>query len=78
MVAKAPATTLPQYDAQADLEIAHRKLAVAKQPLAPRSLVWPQTDAAKPTAPAPAASAQKTSASAGETEMPKFNTWVQP
>ena len=78
MVPKAPVATMPQYDAQADLEIAHRKLAVAKQPLASRSLVWPKADAAKPAAPAPAASAQKTNASAGEAEMPTFNKWVQP
>ena len=47
MVPKAPATTLADYDAKADRELAHRKLAVAKQPLASRSLVWPQTDAGK-------------------------------
>ena len=76
MVPKAPAATLAQYDAQADLAIAHRKLAVAKQPLASRSLVWPQTDAVKPAAPASAA--KKTNASAGEADMPTFNKWVQP
>jgi len=76
MVPKAPAATLSQYDAQVDLELAHRKLAVAKQPLVARSLVWPQTDAVKPTP--PAQTATTTNASAGEAEMPKFNTWVQP
>ena len=75
MVPKAPAATLAEYDTQADREIAHRKLAVAKQPLAPRSLVWPQTDAAKPT---PAPAAKKTNAAAAEAEMPKFEKWVQP
>ncbi|MGZ5823949.1 MAG: hypothetical protein ACXWJ2_08410, partial [Hyphomicrobium sp.] len=43
----APAAALAEYDTQADREIAHRKLAVAKQPLASRSLIWPQTDAAR-------------------------------
>jgi len=47
MVPKAPAAALAEYDTQADREIAHRKPAVAKQPLASRSLVWPQTDARK-------------------------------
>lgn len=47
VVPKAPAATLAEYDREADREIAHRKLAVAKQPLASRSLVWPQTDAGK-------------------------------
>lgn len=75
MVPKAPAATLTEYDTQADREIVHRKLAIAKQPLAARSLVWPQTDAAK-SAPAPAA--KKTNAAAAEAELPKFNSWVQP
>jgi peptidoglycan-N-acetylglucosamine deacetylase len=75
MVPKAPAATLAEYDTQADREIAHRKLAVAKQPLASRSLVWPQTDAAKPT---PAPAVKKTNDAADEAEMPKFEKWVQP
>jgi peptidoglycan-N-acetylglucosamine deacetylase len=75
MVPKAPAATLAEYDTQADREIAHRKLAGAKQPLASRPLVWPQTDAAKPT---PAPAAKKTNAAAAEAEMPKFEKWVQP
>ncbi len=47
LVPKAPATTLADYDTLADREIAHRKLAAAKEPLAPRSVVWPQTGAGK-------------------------------
>ena len=80
MVPKAPAATIPHFDTQADLQIAHRKLAVAKQPLASRSLVWPQTDAKTDAAKsvAPATAAKKTNASAGEGEMPTFEKWVQP
>lgn len=47
IVPKAGATTLAEYDTLADREIAHRKLASAKEPLASRSVVWPQTGAAK-------------------------------
>jgi len=43
LVAKAPATTLAHYDALAEREIASRKLASAKDPLASRAVVWPQT-----------------------------------
>ena len=75
IVSKAPAATLADYDAKADREIAHRKLAVAKQPLAARSLVWPQTDASKPAA---SAAAKKTNAAADETELPKIEKPVQP
>ena len=48
LVPKAPVATLAEYDAQADGEIAHA-LAEAKEPLAPRSVVWAQSDSAKPT-----------------------------
>jgi peptidoglycan-N-acetylglucosamine deacetylase len=75
MAPKAPAATLANYDAKADREIAHRKLAVAKQPLAARSLVWPQADAGKTAAPAPV---KKTNAAADETELPKIEKPVQP
>jgi peptidoglycan/xylan/chitin deacetylase (PgdA/CDA1 family) len=75
MVPKAPAATLADYDAKADHEIAQRKLAVAKQPLAARALVWPQTDAGKPAAPA---AVKKTNAAADETELPKIEKPVQP
>ena len=47
VVAKAPATTLADYDTLAEREIAHRKLAAAKDPLASRSVVWPQTGTEK-------------------------------
>ena len=51
VVPKEPATTLPEYDTLADREIARRKVASTKQPLAPRAVTWPQADAvAGPTA----------------------------
>ena len=40
VVPKAPVVTLPEFDAQADKEFARRKVAVAAQPLAPRSMTW--------------------------------------
>ncbi len=45
IVPKETAATLPDYDAQASKLIA-RKLAAAKQPLASRSVTWPQQDGA--------------------------------
>ena len=42
LVPKQTATTLPEYDAQADRLIAQRKGIAAKEPLASRSLTWPQ------------------------------------
>ncbi len=42
LVPKQTATTLPEYDAQADRLIAQRKAIAAKEPLASRSLTWPQ------------------------------------
>ena len=45
LVPKATATTLPEYDAQANRLIAHRSLAAAKEPLASRALTWSQTGA---------------------------------
>jgi len=75
MVPKARAATLADYDAKADHEIAQRKLAMAKQPLAARALVWPQTDAGKPAAPA---AVKTTNAAADETELPKIEKPVQP
>ena len=46
MVAKAPATTLPEYDAMAAKEAARRRIAKAGDPLADRSVVWPVKPAA--------------------------------
>ena len=42
LVPKQSATTLPEYDVQADRLIAQRKAIAAKEPLASRSLTWPQ------------------------------------
>jgi len=84
-VPKAPATTLADYDAKADRELAHRKLAVAKQPLASRSLVWPQTDAGKDEAvpwmrPQGAAEAapKKTDTAAEQAGIQLFEKSLQP
>jgi peptidoglycan-N-acetylglucosamine deacetylase len=74
MVPKAPAATVADYDAKADREIAQRKLAVAKQPLVARSLVWPQATG-KPAAPV---AAKKTNAAADDSELPKTEKPVQP
>jgi len=46
MVPKANATTLANYDTMAAREMEQRKLAIASQPLARRSVVWPVTGAA--------------------------------
>ena len=43
LVPKATATTLPEYDAQAERLIAHRSVAAAKEPLASRAVTWSQT-----------------------------------
>ena len=47
LVPKAPVATLAAYDARADSEIGGRRLAEAKEPLAPRSVVWAQSDSGK-------------------------------
>ena len=43
VVAKGPATSLPEYDAMADRELARKSLAATDDPLATRSVVWPVT-----------------------------------
>lgn len=43
LVPKSTVTTVAEYDALADKEIARRKLALAAQPLASRSIVWPMS-----------------------------------
>jgi hypothetical protein len=45
IVPKDPAVTLSEYDTLADREIERRKVASAKQPLAPRAVTWAQGDA---------------------------------
>jgi peptidoglycan-N-acetylglucosamine deacetylase len=87
LVPKAAVNTLAAYDAEADTELAGRKLAAAKESLAPRSLVWPQSGSAKtakevlPWAHPTAAKlpATKTSASLRkEPGMPWYMQWLQP
>jgi peptidoglycan/xylan/chitin deacetylase (PgdA/CDA1 family) len=43
LVPKKMATTLPEYDAQADRLMAQRKVIAGKEPLASRAVTWPQT-----------------------------------
>jgi peptidoglycan/xylan/chitin deacetylase (PgdA/CDA1 family) len=86
VVPKAPVTTLADYNMLADREIAHRKLASAKEPLAPRSIVWPQTGAAKTSGEvlpwsSPTGSIQpatKAKALRKSEEMPWYQQWLQP
>jgi peptidoglycan/xylan/chitin deacetylase (PgdA/CDA1 family) len=47
MVPKIAVTTLADYDTLADRELSRHKLASAKEPLAPRSIVWAQSGAGK-------------------------------
>jgi peptidoglycan/xylan/chitin deacetylase (PgdA/CDA1 family) len=47
LVPKAPVATLAAYDARADIEIGGRRIAETKEPLAPRSVVWAQSDSGK-------------------------------
>jgi peptidoglycan/xylan/chitin deacetylase (PgdA/CDA1 family) len=83
IVPKGTATTLADYDALADREIAHRKLAATKEPLAPRSVVWPQTGMGERggevlpwTRPsAAAAPATKTKASSKSAGVPWYKQW---
>lgn len=54
MVAKGPATTLPEYDAMAEKALANKQLAARIDPLSKRSVVWPIGAAkAAPAVPAP-------------------------
>ena len=43
LVPKQPATTLPEYDAMAERELARKSQSAANDPLASRSIVWPVT-----------------------------------
>jgi peptidoglycan/xylan/chitin deacetylase (PgdA/CDA1 family) len=89
VVPKAPATTLAKYDAFAEQELAKRRHHAANEPLAPRSLVWPQSDAAATgNAPKEAlpwaqpsqvkATVSKTAGSTKSEAMPWFMQWLQP
>lgn len=84
IVPKVTVTTLADYDTLADRELARRKLASAKEPLASRSVVWPQTGSktttrevlpwaqdAKPTA----TNAKVLRKSEG---VPWYEQWLQP
>ena len=89
LVPKTTATTLPEYDAQADRLIAHRSLAAAKEPLASRALTWSQTGAgsdgevlprAQPTTATPGAESQPTGATKASNKEPAvpWYKWLMP
>jgi peptidoglycan/xylan/chitin deacetylase (PgdA/CDA1 family) len=46
MQAKAPATTVAEFDSQADQELDKRRVATSSQPLAKRALTWPVSGSA--------------------------------
>ena len=88
LVPKHPATTLAEYDAQAERLIAHRALAAAKEPLAPRALTWAQSsdgtgrEASPWTAQTTADGASQQSAAAKPTNedstVPWYKQWLLP
>ena len=86
IVPKAPATTLADYDTLAEREIAHRKLAAVKDPLASRSVVWPQSGTESASGEVlPWASrrgstqaATKTKALRKSEHVPWYEQWLQP
>ena len=78
LVPKAPAATLAEYDAQADREIAHRKLAVAKAAARAAFARVAANRRRQADVPGPPAAKTPTNAAAAEAEMPKFEPWVQP
>jgi hypothetical protein len=85
IVPKETAVTLPDYDTLADREIAQRKVAVAKQPLAPRALTWPQSDADKGgnetlpwSRPSGASQPTKTNAPGNKKGVPWYKQWLLP
>jgi peptidoglycan-N-acetylglucosamine deacetylase len=86
IVPKTPVTTLAEYDTLADRELARRKLAATKEPLAPRSVVWAQKDSEKsagevlPWTPRAGAKQGPTKVQAlrkGE-GVPWYQQWLQP
>jgi peptidoglycan/xylan/chitin deacetylase (PgdA/CDA1 family) len=84
MLPKDSATTLTEYDTLADREIAHRKLAVEKQPLAARSAVW-QTEAGDSDSeglpwsePAPAPQPTRTNITRNRAATPWYKQWLLP
>ncbi len=86
IVPKTAATTLAEYDAQADKLIARRDGAALKQPLAVRSVVWPQAGSAEDRKEAlpwshpsePTMPATKTKALSKQADMPWYIQWLQP
>jgi peptidoglycan-N-acetylglucosamine deacetylase len=89
LVPKQTATTLPEYDAQADRLITQRRGIAAKEPLARRSLTWPQAGSgsadevlpwAHPTVTTDANSHQSgsTTASNKGPSVPWYKQWLMP
>jgi peptidoglycan/xylan/chitin deacetylase (PgdA/CDA1 family) len=86
IVPKQPATTLAEYDTQAERLIANRKLAAAKDPLASRALTWPQSGSgetlpwASPAAGPGVASQQPIAANASNEKatVPWYKQWLLP
>ncbi len=89
LVPKEMATTLPEYDAQANRLIAQRKVIAAKEPLASRSLTWPaagngSADEVLPWA-HPAVTSETDSQPTGSTNasnkgpsVPWYKQWLMP
>jgi len=86
IVPKTPATTLADYDTLAERESAHRKVATAKNPLASRSVVWPQKGSANasgevlPWASRTGTAQRVTKAKAltKSERVPWYEQWLQP
>lgn len=72
MVAKAPATTLPEFDALAEKAMGRRQVASASSPLARRAITWPAVvNPADEKGSAPATDARPRRTSAAQPAAPK-------
>ncbi len=74
LVSKQGNTTLPDYDAIVDREIAKKRLALAAQPLADRAVTWPNSGAA----PEPAQPLAGKSSENGAKSKPRLSPTAQP
>jgi peptidoglycan/xylan/chitin deacetylase (PgdA/CDA1 family) len=71
MVAKAPATTLPEFDALAEKAMGRRQVASASSPLARRAITWPAVVSPADDKPETPAEARPRRASAQQPATPK-------
>jgi hypothetical protein len=85
LVAKRAATTLAHYDGLAENEIASRRLASAKDPLASRAVIWPQTGSGENsgevlpwTRPSNAAGSATKSKALSKSERVPWYQWLLP